>query len=90
MVWRLGASKVPHCIRLAGKWCCRKGLNFRPLHYQWSALPLSYGSLAAIRAAIGGGSLPMRVRLVKELALRQAGRQAESKDWERIAPFLAP
>src|ERR1700688_936375 len=27
-------------------WCCQTGLNCRPLHYQWSALPLSYGSIA--------------------------------------------
>src|SRR5215212_8768732 len=26
-------------------WCCQTGLNCRPLHYQWSALPLSYGSM---------------------------------------------
>ena len=25
-------------------WCCRVGLNYRPLPYQGSALPLSYGS----------------------------------------------
>ena len=25
-------------------WCCRRDSNSRPLHYQWSALPLSYGS----------------------------------------------
>jgi hypothetical protein len=25
-------------------WCCRSGLNARPLPYQGSALPLSYGS----------------------------------------------
>src|ERR1700682_436298 len=31
---------------LRGKrWCCQTGLNCRPLHYQWSALPLSYGSM---------------------------------------------
>jgi hypothetical protein len=29
------------------KWCCQTGLNCRPLHYQWSALPLSYGSVPA-------------------------------------------
>src|ERR1700675_3397020 len=29
----------------AEKWCCQTGLNCRPLHYQWSALPLSYGSM---------------------------------------------
>ena len=26
-------------------WCCRTDLNCRPRHYQWSALPLSYGSM---------------------------------------------
>jgi hypothetical protein len=26
-------------------WCCRTGLNCRPLPYQGSALPLSYGSV---------------------------------------------
>lgn len=26
------------------KWCCRAGSNRRPLHYQCSALPLSYNS----------------------------------------------
>jgi hypothetical protein len=26
-------------------WCCRRGLNARPLPYQGSALPLSYGSV---------------------------------------------
>ncbi len=31
--------------RCAGEgWCCRVGLNYRPLPYQGSALPLSYGS----------------------------------------------
>ena len=24
------------------KWCCQTGLNCRPLHYQWSALPRSW------------------------------------------------
>jgi hypothetical protein len=34
---------------LRGKdWCCQTGLNCRPLHYQWSALPLSYGSMPRI------------------------------------------
>ncbi len=31
-----------------GEWCCREDLNFRPLPYQGSALPLSYGSLSLI------------------------------------------
>lgn len=29
---------------LRKRWCCRTGLNCRPLPYQGSALPLSYGS----------------------------------------------
>ena len=32
------------CVLSRMKWCCQTGLNCRPLHYQWSALPLSYGS----------------------------------------------
>ena len=31
------------------RWCCQTGLNCRPLHYQWSALPLSYGSVPPIK-----------------------------------------
>lgn len=33
------------CLLHEMKWCCQTGLNCRPLHYQWSALPLSYGSM---------------------------------------------
>src|SRR3954447_17493575 len=48
---------------LQENWCCQTGLNCRPLHYQWSALPLSYGSMpdAGIspqKAPQGGRSLP--------------------------------
>ena len=32
-------------IDFAVFWCCRTGLNCRPLPYQGSALPLSYGSI---------------------------------------------
>ena len=44
-------------------WCCQTGLNCRPLHYQWSALPLSYGSMpvsgeSALKAPTGGRFLP--------------------------------
>ena len=31
-------------------WCCRTGLNCRPLPYQGSALPLSYGSMRGRQA----------------------------------------
>jgi hypothetical protein len=30
-------------------WCCRGGLNSRPLPYQGSALPLSYGSMPGLQ-----------------------------------------
>src|SRR6202023_197191 len=41
---------------LRGKnWCCQTGLNCRPLHYQWSALPLSYGSMPGIRESAQKG-----------------------------------
>ena len=33
------------CDGWTEEWCCQTGLNCRPLHYQWSALPLSYGSI---------------------------------------------
>ena len=36
---------------LSGKnvrWCCRRDLNSRPLPYQGSALPLSYGSIGSV------------------------------------------
>ena len=47
-------------------WCCQTGLNCRPLHYQWSALPLSYGSVpgpsgSAKKASIGGLILATRL-----------------------------
>ena len=35
-------------------WCCRTGLNCRPLPYQGSALPLSYGSILVAGAVCRG------------------------------------
>ena len=35
------------------RWCCRTGLNCRPLPYQGSALPLSYGSTDAGKISAG-------------------------------------
>ncbi len=32
-------------ISQKARWCCRRELNSRPLPYQGSALPLSYGSV---------------------------------------------
>ena len=60
VAWLLGGSfEHPHqrdfrdrssesqCYQ-CDEWCCQTGLNCRPLHYQWSALPLSYGSVPRI------------------------------------------
>ena len=35
-------------------WCCRCGLNARPLPYQGSALPLSYGSRQRPNSTLDG------------------------------------
>lgn len=52
-------------------WCCQTGLNCRPLHYQWSALPLSYGSVPWNRKSQGGParrrSLPQGHRRCKRI-----------------------
>ena len=45
---RPGPSRRASSLR--GKWCCWTGLNCRPHHYQWCALPLSYSSLRRLRA----------------------------------------
>ena len=45
---------VPHAPSLdpnARKWCCRWVSNLRPLPYQGSALPLSYGSVPVRRSS---------------------------------------
>src|SRR5438552_10493592 len=43
VAWKVRIQKI---VRYLEDWCCQTGLNCRPLHYQWSALPLSYGSMA--------------------------------------------
>ena len=48
-----------------GKWCCQTGLNCRPLHYQWSALPLSYGSMPGIWG-IGPNGRPLGGRFLPQ------------------------
>src|SRR5947207_13596474 len=42
VAWKVRIQKI---VRHLEDWCCQTGLNCRPLHYQWSALPLSYGSM---------------------------------------------
>jgi hypothetical protein len=43
--WGGLSGKRSHGFMNRNGWCCQTGLNCRPLHYQWSALPLSYGSM---------------------------------------------
>src|SRR5229473_4577346 len=52
------------------RWCCRTGLNCRPLPYQGSALPLSYGSEEGT-AARRRGEPATRAAGVQGLRLRQ-------------------
>ena len=64
-------------------WCCQTGLNCRPLHYQWSALPLSYGSMpgsgeSAKTAPTGGPILATRPRPAQARE-RPAGRRKIGK-----------
>ena len=58
------APRLCRILRLFGfanrEWCCQTGLNCRPLHYQWSALPLSYGSMTG--GARIGREAPRQVR----------------------------
>ena len=51
-------SQVPGGSRSRGtkSWCCRTGLNCRPLPYQGSALPLSYGSRSGETRQITAGN----------------------------------
>jgi hypothetical protein len=49
---KAGSPIEPVTLRCKGfGWCCQRGLNSRPLPYQGSALPLSYGSAPTRRAA---------------------------------------
>ena len=80
------SNKANYLLAINGlRWCCRRDLNSRPLPYQGSALPLSYGS--ALRC---GGLLPQRrpVRkhcrhsfFVCDLAMKTAPVQETATGW---------
>ena len=57
-------------------WCCQTGLNCRPLHYQWSALPLSYGSMPGIEGNRPKWPPTRRPVLATRAPLAQARGQA--------------
>jgi hypothetical protein len=69
-----------------GKWCCQTGLNCRPLHYQWSALPLSYGSMPGIRG-IGPSKAPLGGRFLPQGPLwrKHAGRLGTAQNRQKSA-----
>jgi hypothetical protein len=56
------------------RWCCRGGLNSRPLPYQGSALPLSYGSMPGIAFSEESAAMASHGRAV--LATRPSLAQA--------------
>ena len=58
------------------EWCCQTGLNCRPLHYQWSALPLSYGSMPGIEGNRPKWPPTRRPVLATRAPLAQARGQA--------------
>jgi hypothetical protein len=72
-------------------WCCQTGLNCRPLHYQWSALPLSYGSAPGIlriglKGPRAGRSLPQGPRWRKRSAALQGRQRRPSSALEAGLP----
>ncbi len=77
------------------EWCCQTGLNCRPLHYQWSALPLSYGSMpgsgeSAQKASTGGRFLPQGPRWRKHAAGPEGCKKREKiTPWRRLPASTA-
>jgi hypothetical protein len=74
------------------EWCCQTGLNCRPLHYQWSALPLSYGSMRPGPKAAheAGRSLPQGPQARKRgpcpaMLAKRAGIRARPADAFKVA-----
>jgi hypothetical protein len=54
--WGKGSGVAKSADFFGVSWCCRGGLNSRPLPYQGSALPLSYGSRPWRRCEEGSGA----------------------------------
>jgi hypothetical protein len=78
-----GRENADLCVIEPREWCCQTGLNCRPLHYQWSALPLSYGSMCwdenrPPRGAYQAGrylpQAPLLCKLASSARTRKSGR----------------
>src|SRR5438034_9327964 len=73
VAWKVRIQKI---VRYLEDWCCQTGLNCRPLHYQWSALPLSYGSMPGIEGNRPKWPPTRRPVLATRASLAQARGQA--------------
>jgi hypothetical protein len=78
-------------LEIIRNWCCQTGLNCRPLHYQWSALPLSYGSMPRIRESAKRGPPTRRPILATRAPYAQArGRPARASKSDKISSESRP
>jgi hypothetical protein len=58
------------------KWCCKRGLNSRPLPYQGSALPLSYCSISKCGAKRRSASCHSKAGVARRPRARAQGLAA--------------
>ena len=73
-------------------WCCRCGLNARPLPYQGSALPLSYGSRRRPNSTPHGSKPSLcGAQHTGQMGSKVATARGASMDWtEQGQPEVAP
>ena len=60
------------------KWCCKRGLNSRPLPYQGSALPLSYCSISKCGAKRRSASCHSKAGVARRSKAARAGPRCVS------------
>jgi hypothetical protein len=68
------------------RWCCRRGLNSRPLPYQGSALPLSYGSSTMLAAHHGERSTTRGQCLDYRMDARNRSRASDTRAPHHFLP----
>jgi hypothetical protein len=69
-----------------GRWCCQTGLNCRPLHYQWSALPLSYGSIGNTAGGSGQRAATKRGGSCHKLPAHASARDEFAQERNGLCP----
>src|SRR5947207_11739107 len=67
-------DRIQNIVRHLEDWCCQTGLNCRPLHYQWSALPLSYGSVPGSKESAPKGPYRRPVLATRPPLVHARGR----------------